>query len=433
MAINIKKGKTPKEQRQQLREVSAGVSEILYAVETKGDEALFEYSERFDKWKPKQFQVTDAEIETCLAQVSKADQEIIAYAQSLIRKTAQAQLASITPLQVETIEGALVGISHIPVASVANYAPGGHYPMVACAHMAPIIAKEAGVRRVIACAPPMHGTLPMHQIVAMHMAGVDEIYCMGGVHAIGAFAFGTQSINPVDMIVGPGNTYVTEAKRQVFGTVGIDMIAGPSEAMTIADDSADVHMVAVDLLGQAEHGLDSPTTLLTTSTQLAQGLQAAIDAHLATLSTRDIAKKAWDDYGNIILCESNAEMVSIANDMAYENVHIITRDNDYFFEHLENYGSLFLGQHTCVAFGDRIIGSTHPLPTGKAARYTGCLWVGTFLKANSYQQVYKASAAKELGERCVSFCNIEGFAGHAAQGKLRTTFPLSDIQKINLK
>jgi len=327
----------------------------------------------------------------------------------------------------------IVGIRHVPVASVANYAHGGQYPMVACAHMAPIVAKEAGVRRVIACAPPLRGALPKHQIVAMHMAGVDEIYCMGGVHAIGAFAFGTETISPVDMIVGPGNIYVTEAKRQVFGTVGIDMVAGPSEAMTIADDTADVHMIAVDLLGQAEHGLDSPTALLTTSSALAHGLQNAVEAHLRTLSTRDIASKAWEAYGSIILCEDNAEMVTMANDMAYENIHVITSKNSYFFEHLENYGSLFLGPLTCVAFGDRIIGSTHPLPTGKAARYTGCLWVGTFLKANSYQQIYEPSAAQELGQRCATFCNIEGFAGHAAQGTLRTTFPFAKCEKINMK
>ncbi len=430
MAIYVKQGKMPTEQRQQLREVSSVVTEILNDVESKGDAAVREYSARFDKWQPESFRVSEKEIETCYTQVPERDKEVIAYAQSLIRKTAKAQLAALQPVQLETIPGAVVGIKHVPVASAANYAPGGKYPMVACAHMAPVVAKEAGVRRVIACAPPLAGTLPAHQIVAMHMAGVDEIYCMGGVHAIGAFAFGTESIRPVDLIVGPGNTYVTEAKRQVFGTVGIDMVAGPSEAMTIADDSADIHMIAVDLLGQAEHGLDSPTTLLTTSKDLAHGLQSAINAHLENLPTRDIAGKAWEIYGNIILCQDNAEMVQIANDMAYENVHVVTNDNDYFFERLENYGALFLGANTCVAFGDRIIGSTHPLPTAKAARYTGCLWAGTFLKANSYQQIYTPEAAQKLGQECVVFCEMEGFSGHAAQGQWRQEAQLQTLKKI---
>jgi len=418
MAMVIKAGGSQQQRRADQRSVQLTVDAVLSDIEDQGDDAVRRFSEKFDGWSPTSFRLGMGEIEACVAQLATSDIEDIKFAQAQVRGFAQAQRDALRDIEVETLPGVFLGHKNIPVDSVGCYVPGGKYPLVASAHMGVVTAKVAGVPRVIAMSPPFEGGANPAVVAAMYFAGADEIYCLGGVQAIGAMAIGTQSINPVDMVVGPGNAYVAEAKRQVFGRVGIDLLAGPTETLLIADETCDAEMAATDLLGQAEHGPTSPSILLTTSKALADALPAEIARQLETLETAAIASKAWADYGQIILCNDDAEMLAVANELAFEHVEVITRDPDYFLLNMRNYGALFLGPETNVAYGDKVIGTNHTLPTGKAARYTGGLWVGKFLKTCTYQRV-DAAASREIGEYCSRLCALEGFAGHKAQADLR--------------
>ena len=398
--------------------VRATVEEILEDIGARGDDAVRELSRKFDDWAPDKFRLSDADIDACVARLPEQTIEDIRFAQANIRKFAEIQKAALQDVEEETLPGVFLGHKNIPVNSVGCYVPGGKYPMVASAHMSVLTAKVAGVERVIACAPPHNGAPNDAIVAAMHMAGADEIYCLGGVQAIGAMALGTQSIDSVDMLVGPGNAFVAEAKRQLYGRVGIDLFAGPTETLVIADDSCDGEMAATDLLGQAEHGTNSPAILLTTSQKLVDDTQREIERQLKTLATADVAGQAWRDYGQIILCDSDAEMLSEADRLASEHVQVMTRDPDYFLDNMTNYGALFLGPETNVAYGDKVIGTNHTLPTKLAARYTGGLWVGKFIKTCTYQRVTPEATAS-IGEYCSRLCALEGFAGHQAQADLR--------------
>lgn len=385
----------------------------------RGDAAVRALSERFDDWSPQQFRLSDADIEQALSKVSKRDLDDIHFAQAQVRNFATHQRAAILDIEVETLPGVRLGHKNIPVNAVGCYVPGGRYPMVASAHMSVVTAKVAGVKRVIACAPPFRGSPHPAIVAAMHFGGADEIYVLGGVQAVAAMAFGTATIAPVDMIVGPGNAFVAEAKRQLYGRVGIDLFAGPTETLVIADDSVDGELCAADLLGQAEHGVDSPAILLTTSDKLAHDTMAEIERQLKVLPTAALAGKAWTDFGEIIVCDNDAEMVAQADLIASEHVQVMTRNLDYFLDNMTNYGALFLGPRTNVAFGDKVIGTNHTLPTKTAARYTGGLWVGKFLKTCTYQKVTTDDASALIGAYCSRLCNLEGFAGHAEQANLR--------------
>ena len=399
-------------------EVKATVETTLKDIETRGDAAIRELSEKFDNWSPESFRLSDGEIAACVARLPSQTIEDIKFAQTQIRKFAEIQKAALQDVEQETFPGVVLGHKNIPVNSAGCYVPGGKYPMVASAHMSVLTAKVAGVKRVMACAPP-HGGGPNDAIVtAMHLAGADEIYCLGGIQAIGAMALGTASIDPVDMLVGPGNVFVAEAKRQLFGRVGIDLLAGPTETLIIADDTCDGEMAATDLLGQAEHGPNSPAILLTTSQKIVADTLREIDKQLQTLETAEIAGAAWRDYGQIILCDTEEEMLAEADRLASEHVQVMTRDPNYFLENMTNYGALFLGPETNVAYGDKVIGTNHTLPTKLAARYTGGLWVGKFIKTCTYQRV-TAEASATIGEYCSRLCALEGFAGHQAQADLR--------------
>jgi sulfopropanediol 3-dehydrogenase len=395
------------------------VEEILTAVETQRDTAVRELSRKFDHWSPPSFKLTESEIERAIGQLAKRDLEDIKFAQAQVRNFAAKQKATLQDLEVETLPGVVLGHKHIPVASIGCYVPGGRYPMVASAHMSIVTAKVAGVKRIIACAPPYKGGPHPAIVAAMHFGGADEIYVLGGVQAVAAMALGTESIASVDMIVGPGNAYVAEAKRQLFGRVGIDLLAGPTETLIIADDSVDGEMCATDLLGQAEHGPTSPAVLLTNSEKLARATMAEVDRLLTILPTADVAKKAWEDFGEVIVCDSYEEMVQEADRIASEHVQVMTRDPDYFLNNMQNFGSLFLGPRTNVAYGDKVIGTNHTLPTKKAARYTGGLWVGKFLKTCTYQKVLTDEASALIGEYCSRLCILEGFAAHAEQANVR--------------
>jgi sulfopropanediol 3-dehydrogenase len=398
--------------------VKSTVEGILKDIDTRGDAAVRELSAKFDKWTPERFRLSDADIKAALGRLPQRTINDIKFAQTQIRKFAEIQRASMLDVEEETFPGVFLGHKHIPVNSVGCYIPGGKYPMVASAHMSVLTAKVAGVKRIIACAPP-HGGGPNDAIVAaMHLAGADEIYCLGGVQAVGAMALGTESIEAVDMLVGPGNAYVAEAKRQLYGRVGIDLFAGPTETLVIADDSCDGEMAATDLLGQAEHGPNSPAILLTTSAKLVEDTQREIEKQLKTLPTADVAGAAWRDYGQIILCDTVDEMVAEADRIASEHVQVMTKDPDYFLQNMSNYGALFLGPETNVSYGDKVIGTNHTLPTKKAARYTGGLWVGKFIKTCTYQRVTPEATAT-IGEYCSRLCELEGFAGHKAQADLR--------------
>lgn len=400
--------------------VKSTVESILQDISRRGDDAVRELSEKFDSWIPDTFRLSEMEIQAAIGRLPAQTIEDIRFAQAQIRKFAELQRASMRDVEEETFPGVTLGHKNIPVNSVGCYVPGGQYPMVASAHMSVLTAKVAGVKRVIACAPPHQGAPNDAIVAAMHMAGADEIYCLGGVQAVGAMALGTQSIAPVDMIVGPGNAYVAEAKRQLFGRVGIDLLAGPTETLVIADDSCDGEMAATDLLGQAEHGPTSPAILLTNSERLVQDTQVEIERQLKTLETAEIAGQAWRDYGQIILCDTEQEMLETADRLASEHVQVMTRDPDYFLDNMTNYGALFLGKETNVAYGDKVIGTNHTLPTKLAARYTGGLWVGKFIKTCTYQRV-TAEATATIGEYCSRLCALEGFAGHKAQADLRVT------------
>jgi sulfopropanediol 3-dehydrogenase len=395
------------------------VEQILDQVETGRDAAVRELSQKFDNWSPSNFKLSASEIERAIAQVAKRDLEDIKFAQAQVRNFATKQKATMQDLEVETLPGVVLGHKHIPVASIGCYVPGGRYPMVASAHMSIVTAKVAGVKRIVACAPPYKGGPHPAIVAAMHFGGADDIYVLGGVQAVAAMALGTETIAPVDMIVGPGNAYVAEAKRQLFGRVGIDLLAGPTETLIIADDSADGEICATDLLGQAEHGPTSPAVLLTNSEKLARATMAEVDRLLAILPTADAAKKAWEDFGEVIVCDSYDEMLAEADRIASEHVQVMTKDPDFFLSNMQNYGSLFLGPRTNVAYGDKVIGTNHTLPTKKAARYTGGLWVGKFLKTCTYQKVLTDEASALIGEYCSRLCILEGFSGHAEQANVR--------------
>jgi sulfopropanediol 3-dehydrogenase len=400
-------------------EVTTRVNALLREVEQHGEQAVRRMSAEFDKWQPDQFQLSSSEIEQVIASVDKQTVEDIEFAQTQIRNFAKAQLASLHPVEIETLKGVTLGHKLIPVSSVGAYVPGGRYPMVASAHMSVLTAKVAGVQRVAACTPPINGMLPAETITAMALAGADEIYVLGGVQAVAAMAFGTDFVDRVDMLVGPGNALVAEAKRLLFGRVGIDLMAGPTETLIIADDTVDGEICAVDLLGQAEHGPTSPAVLVTDSRQLAAHTIREVEKQLGTLPTAEIAAASWADYGQIILCRDHEEMLKIADDLAFEHVQVMTRNDDYFLANMRNYGSLFLGPMTNVAFGDKVIGTNHTLPTQSAARYTGGLWVGKFIKTVTYQRVVNSASSVLVGEYCSRLCAIERFWGHKEQADIR--------------
>ena len=400
------------------RAVRETVEQILDDIAARGDVAVRELSAKFDHWEPKEFRLSQAEIDALIGSLPAQVIDDIKFAQAQVRRFAEAQRAALRDIEIETLPGVRLGHKNIPVASVGCYVPGGRYPMVASAHMSVLTAKVAGVPRIIAATPPLNGVAPAATVAAMALGGADEIYLMGGVQAVAAMALGTGSIAPVDMLVGPGNAYVAEAKRQLFGRVGIDLLAGPTETLIVADDTADVEMCATDLLGQAEHGPTSPAILLTTSRRLAEGIAAEIARQLEHLPTAAIAGAAWRDYGQVILCDTDEELLSEADRIASEHVQILTREPRWFLDRMRNYGALFLGPETNVAYGDKVIGTNHTLPTKRAARYTGGLWVGKFLKTVTYQQVTPEASAM-IGEYCSRLCAIENFAGHQAQADLR--------------
>src|SRR5712692_2672005 len=419
MAHHLKTSRTPEQNTAEAKKVRDIVTGIIEEIENRGETALRTISAKFDKWNPPAFRLSEKEIEDCLSQLSAQTIDDIKFAQAQVRNFAQAQRSSIKDIEVETLPGVILGHKNMPVDSVGCYVPGGKYPLVASVHMSVVTAKVAGVPRVIASSPPYHGKPSPAVVAAMHLGGAGEIYCMGGVQAIAAMALGTKSISPVSMIVGPGNAYVAEAKRQLFGRVGIDLIAGPTETLVIADESVDGELCATDLLGQAEHGFNTPAILLTTSEKLARQTLAEVERLLSILPTAEFASISWRDYGEVIVCDSDEEMVRVADGIASEHVQVMTRDPDYFLKKMKNYGALFLGPRTNVAYGDKVIGTNHTLPTGKAARYTGGLWVGKFLKTVTYQRVLTNEATSLIGAYCSRLCVLEGFVGHAEQANIR--------------
>ena len=419
MARYLKTGRAAEDVAEDDAKVRQTVEDILADVAGRGDVAVRELSQRFDDWAPETFRLTEQQIETAMGKVAKRDLEDIKFAQAQVRNFAQHQRDSMQDIEVETLPGVVLGHKHIPVSSVGCYVPGGKYPMVASAHMSVVTAKVAGVKRIIATAPPHQGGPHPAIVAAMHMGGADEIYVLGGIQAVAAMALGTQTIDSVDMLVGPGNMFVAEAKRQLYGRVGIDLFAGPTETLIIADDSVDGELCATDLLGQAEHGPTSPAVLLTNSEALAKDTLAEIDRLLEILPTAEIARASWDAYGAVIVCDSYEEMVQEADRLAYEHVQILTSDPDYFLNNMTNFGALFLGPRTNVSYGDKVIGTNHTLPTKRAARYTGGLWVGKFLKTCTYQKVLTDEASAMVGAYCSRLCMLEGFAGHAEQANIR--------------
>ncbi|HEX2525448.1 MAG TPA: histidinol dehydrogenase [Geminicoccus sp.] len=419
MARWLKEGRDPNAAAQDDAAVRGVVETILADIAKGGDAAVRAMSVKFDGWDRDDYRLTDQEIRDCLGQLSQRNLDDIRFAQAQIRNFAEHQRAALKDIEVETLPGVVLGHKNIPVNRVGCYVPGGKYPLLASAHMSVVTARVAGVKEIITCAPPYKGALAPAIVAAQHLAGADVIYCLGGVQAVGAMALGTESIDPVDMLVGPGNAYVAEAKRQLFGRVGIDLFAGPTETLVIADETVDGEMCATDLLGQAEHGPNSPAILLTTSERLARDTMAEIERLLTILPTAEIAAAAWRDYGAVIVCDSEEEMVVEADRIASEHVQVMTRDPDYFLQHMTNYGALFLGPRTNVSYGDKVIGTNHTLPTKKAARYTGGLWVGKFLKTVTYQRVLTDEASAMVGEYCSRLCMLEGFAGHAEQANLR--------------
>ncbi|MCT1421738.1 histidinol dehydrogenase [Klebsiella aerogenes] len=419
MAIWLKRGAESEAVKSHDRTVREAVEKILADIEARGDAAVRELSIKFDKLDRANFRLSQQEIDDCYAQLSDRDIADIRFAQEQVRNFAQHQRDSLKDIEVETLPGVILGHKNIPVSAAGCYVPGGKYPLLASAHMSIITAKVAGVPRIVTCAPPFNGKPAPAIVVAQHMAGADEIYCLGGIQAVAAMAVGTESIAPVDMLVGPGNAFVAEAKRQLFGRVGIDLFAGPTETLVIADESVDGEICATDLLGQAEHGPDSPAILLTTSETLARETLAEIYRLLAVLPTAEIARQSWAKFGEIIVAEDREEMLKIANELAFEHVQVMTRDPDWFLENMQNFGALFLGPRTNVAYGDKVIGTNHTLPTRKAARYTGGLWVGKFIKTCTYQKVLTDSASAQIGEYCSRLCALEGFSGHGEQANVR--------------
>ena len=418
MARHLKTGISDDAKADADAKVRQTVEDILAQIETRGDAAVREYSERFDRWSPDTFRLDRAAIDACYARVSTRERADIEFAQAQIRNFASIQRDALRDVEHETMPGVVLGHKNIPVNSVGSYVPGGKYPMVASAHMSVVTAKVAGVKRIITCAPPYEGEPNPAIVIAQDLGGADEIYCLGGVQAVGAMALGTESIAPVDMLVGPGNMFVAEAKRQLFGRVGIDLFAGPTETLVIADDSVDGELCAADLLGQAEHGPTSPAILLTNSEALARDTLAEVERQLETLATAETAGQAWRDYGQVIVCDGYDEMITVADAIAAEHVQVMTRDPQYFLDRLTNYGALFLGPETNVSYGDKVIGTNHTLPTRGAARYTGGLWVGKFIKTCTYQRISE-EASVAVGQYCSRLCALEHFAGHKEQADIR--------------
>ena len=420
MAIHLKCGATTEAKAAGDRQVRDAVEAILADIEARGDAAVRELSIKFDGWDRESYRLNASEIQDCIDQLTGQDLKDIEFAQTQVRNFAQIQRASLQDVEVETLPGVILGHRHIPVNAAGCYVPGGKYPLLASAHMSVITAKVAGVPRVVTCAPPFQGKPAPAIVAAQAMAGADEIYCLGGIQAVAGMGIGTQSMAPVDILIGPGNAYVAEAKRQLFGRVGIDLFAGPTETLIICDEvGCDGELAATDLLGQAEHGPDSPAILLTTSHKLAEDTMREVERLLTILPTADIARRAWENYGEVIVAQDDAEMVRIADAIASEHVQVMTRDPDYFLHNMTNYGALFLGNRTNVSYGDKVIGTNHTLPTGKAARYTGGLWVGKFLKTCTYQRVLTDEASTLIGEYCSRLCALEGFAGHGEQANIR--------------
>lgn len=415
----VKKGITYAESKDADAKVRATVEGMLNDITERGDAAVRELSARLDKWLPESFRLSDEQIENIVADLPQQVIDDIKFAQTQIRNFAQHQKDALKDIEVETLPGVFLGHKNIPVNSVGCYVPGGRYPMVASAHMSVLTAKVAGVKRVIACTPPINGEIPAATVAAMYMAGADEIYLLGGVQAVAMMALGTETVTAVDMIVGPGNAYIAEAKRQLYGKVGIDLFAGPTETLVIADDTCDAETCATDLLGQAEHGPTSPAILLTTSRKIAEEIEAEIQRQLTTLPTADVASVSWENYGQVILVDTEDELIEEADRIASEHVQVMTKNPRTFLDKMTNYGGLFLGQRTNVAFGDKVIGTNHTLPTKEAARYTGGLWVGKFLKTCTYQEIRTDEASAMIGEYCSRLCAIENFSGHKAQADLR--------------
>jgi sulfopropanediol 3-dehydrogenase len=415
----LKTGRTAEQSAQDAAKVRETVVGILGDIEQRGDEALRALSGKFDNWQPESFRLSDAEVDACVRSLTPGQLDDIKFAQHQIRNFAQAQKDSLHDIEVETMPGVVLGHRNMPVESVACYVPGGKFPLIASAHMGVVTAKVAGVSRIVASSPPVGGMVVPAVVAAMHLGGADEIYTLGGVQAIGAMALGSQSIRPVTMVVGPGNAFVAEAKRQLFGRVGIDLIAGPSETLVIADDTVDGEMCATDLLGQAEHGFNTPAILLTNSEKLAHDTLAEVERLLKILPTAHTAGTSWRDYGEVIVCESYEEMLREADRIASEHVQVMTKDPDYFLKNMRNYGALFLGPRTNVAYGDKVIGTNHTLPTGKAARYTGGLWVGKFIKTCTYQKVLTNEASTLIGRYCSRLCAMEGMVAHGEQANVR--------------
>jgi sulfopropanediol 3-dehydrogenase len=415
----LKQGKTDADKAIDDAQVSEIVKSTLKAIEARGDEAVREFSEKFDNYTPKSFKLSPAEIDSLVKKVSPQDLKDIKFAQEQVRNFAQAQRDSMQDIEVETMPGVILGHKNIPVQSVGCYVPAGKFPMVASAHMSIVTASVAKVPRIIACTPPFKGEPNPAVIAAMHLGGAHEIYVIGGIQAVGAMALGTASIDSVDMLVGPGNAFVAEAKRQLFGRVGIDLFAGPTETMVIADDTVDAELCATDLLGQAEHGYNSPAVLVTNNLKLAEDTLLEIDRLLTILPTADTASVSWAEYGEVILCNNYDEMLDVANDIASEHVQVMTNRDDWFLGNMHSYGALFLGPRTNVSNGDKVIGTNHTLPTKKAGKYTGGLWVGKFLKTHSYQKITTDEAAVKIGRYCSRLCMLESFVGHAEQANIR--------------
>jgi len=399
--------------------VRATVETALADIERRGDDAVREMSVRFDGWDREDFRLSPGEIEACVAKLSEQERDDILFAQTQVRNFAQVQRAALQDVEVETLPGVVLGHKNIPVGAIGCYVPGGKYPMIASAHMSVVTAKVAGVQRIATCAPPFEGQPAAAIVAAQHLGGADEIFVLGGIQAVGAMALGTASIEAVDMLVGPGNAFVAEAKRQLFGRVGIDLFAGPTETLVIADETVDAEVCAVDLLGQAEHGPNSPAVLLTVSEKLARATMAEVERLLQEMPTGEVAGQAWRDYGQVIVADDYDEMLRIADEIASEHVQVMTERDDWFLANMTNYGALFLGPRTNVAYGDKVIGTNHTLPTRKAARYTGGLWVGKFLKTCTYQKVLTDEASATIGAYCSRLCALEGFAGHGEQANLR--------------
>ncbi len=419
MPTYLKRGKPDAERAKDDAKVRASVEATLTDIETRGDAAVRDLSEKFDNYSPESFRLSQDQIDALIAQLTARELEDIKFAQEQVRKFAQAQRDSMLDIEVEPMPGVILGHKNIPVQSVGCYVPGGKFPMVASAHMSVATASVAKVPRIVACTPPFQGKPNPAVIAAMHLGGAHEIYVLGGIQAVGAMAIGTETMDPVHMLVGPGNAFVAEAKRQLFGRVGIDLFAGPTETMVIADDTVDGELCATDLLGQAEHGYNSPAVLVTNSEKLAKDTLAEIDRILKILPTADTASKSWEDYGEVILCEGYDEMLAVADDIASEHVQVMTDRDDWFLDNMTCYGALFLGPRTNVSNGDKVIGTNHTLPTKKAGRYTGGLWVGKFLKTHSYQKITSDEAATLIGEYGSRLCMLEGFVGHAEQCNIR--------------